>query len=133
DQSLFRGTAHRAVTVALLVSSTVTLGVGIAMGNALLMGFSSVGFLSGAQMLWRWLRPMDARNWWLQEHYGAMVGLGAATHIAFLGIGLNSLLRAAGMPIPPQLQLFAWFTPVVVAIIAATLLDRRHKPRMRLA
>ena len=59
------------------------LAVGIAMENALLMGFSSVGFLSGGQMLWRWLRPMDARNWWLQEHYAAMVGNGAATHVAF--------------------------------------------------
>lgn len=130
DQGAFRGAAYRVITAALLGSAAVTLLVGVAMGNVLLMGFSSVGFLTGGQMLWRWLRPMEARNWWLQEHYGAMVGLGAATHIAFLGIGLNRMLKAAGMPIPDQLQLLQWFAPVVVAIVAGILLDRRYKPKV---
>ena len=129
DQAAFRGRAYRFLTVAILACSAVVLGVGLSMDHALLIGFSSVGFLSGGQALWRWLRPMDARNWWLQEHYGAMVGLGAATHIAFLGIGLNRLVEAAGWAMPPQFQLVGWFAPVAVAVVAGIVLDRRYKPK----
>lgn len=127
DQPAFRGFAYRTFCVSLLAGSATVLGVGIAMGNVLLMGFSSVGFLTGGQMFWRWLRPMDARNWWLQEHYGAMVALGAATHIAFLAIGLDRVLEAAGWAMPQHLRLVAWFLPVAVAVAATIILDRRHR------
>ncbi|GAB3726529.1 hypothetical protein GCM10028862_01930 [Luteimonas pelagia] len=129
DQAAFRGPAYLAILVALLAASGTVLAVGLAKGHPLLIGFSGVGLLSGVQMAMRRARPMQARNWWLQEHYGAMVGLGAATHVAFLGIGLNRLVEAAGWEMPPNFQLVAWFLPVVVSIVAAVLLDRRHKPR----
>ena len=58
-----------------------------------------------------------------------MVGLGAATHIAFLGIGLNRLVEAAGWAMPPQFQLVGWFAPVAVAVVAGIVLDRRYKPK----
>lgn len=129
DQASFRGRTYLLVAVATLASAGTVLAVGVAMGNPLLMGFSGVGLLSGIQMLWRRARPMAAGNWWLQEHYSAMVGLGAATHIAFLGIGLNRLVEAAGLVAPPNLQMLAWFGPLGLAFLAAFLLDRRYKPR----
>lgn len=133
DQSAFRGRAYFIVALVALATAGTVLAVGVAMGNPLLMGFSGVGLLSGAQMLWRRARPMAAGNWWLQEHYSAMVGLGAATHIAFLGIGLNRLVEAAGLVAPPNLQMFAWFGPLGLAFLAGYLLDRRYKPRIALA
>src|SRR5690606_16814152 len=56
-------------------------------------------------------------------HYGAMIGNGVATHIAFFGIGLRSLLPGVD---PQLLQHFAWFTPLAGAFIAAWWLGRKY-------
>lgn len=66
-------------------------------------------------------------NWWLQEHYAAMVACGAATHVAFLSIGLGRLARAAGFAMPAWYGLLAWFVPLGLAVLATVLLDRRHR------
>ena len=57
-----------------------------------------------------------------------MVGNGIATHIAFLGIGLPRLLPGVD---GTALHYLAWFGPLVVAVIAKLMLDRRWKPKPR--
>ena len=56
-----------------------------------------------------------------------MLGNGIATHIAFLGIGLPRLLPAVDGTV---LHYGAWFGPLVVAVIAKLVLDRRWKPKV---
>ena len=70
--------------------------------------------------------PPDARNWWLREHYGAMLGNGVATHVAFLGIGLRDVIASFDSA---WLQLLPWFLPLGVALVAGVYLDRKYAPR----
>lgn len=111
------------VAIANLIAGLAVFGFGLQAGSALLSGFSWVGIIIGISML-RQLRTLPtARNWWLREHYRAMLGNGVATHVAFLGIGLNGFLSSFGIP---MLQLVPWFAPLVVAGIASVYLDRRY-------
>lgn len=135
DQAAFRDRRYAVVGALNLAAALLVLAVGIVKGNALLIGFSAVGALLGAGMLRRLWRPIDAGNWWLQEHYGAMLGCGTATHVAFFAIGLKSLLAAFGLQLTGSLQLLPWALPVVVSVIAGALLDRRYarKPTAKAA
>jgi hypothetical protein len=110
-----------------LGAGLVTFGIGVKLGISLLMIFSWVGILGGASMIRKARRPPAvAHRWWLREHYSNVLGMGVATHIAFLGLGLNRLLAPLGLQ-PPQL--LAWTLPVAVAMIAAVWLDRRYGAR----
>ncbi len=131
DQASFRGRGYLALALLNLGSSALVFAVGWNMDQVLLMGFSLIGTLGGVQMLARRARPMAAGNWWLQEHYGAMVGCGAATHVAFLSIGLNRLVQLAGFAPPSWYPLLAWALPVGTAFLAAFLLDRKYRPKPR--
>lgn len=126
DQAAFRDRRYAVVGAVNLATALLVLAVGIAKGNPLLIGFSVVGAFLGAGMLRRLWRPIDAGNWWLQEHYGAMLGCGTATHVAFFAIGLKSLLAAFGLQMSGYLQLAPWAVPVLVSVIAGVLLDRRY-------
>lgn len=107
-----------------LGAGLVTFGIGVKLGISLLMVFSWVGILGGAAMIRQARRPPSThRRWWLREHYFNVLGTGVATHIAFLGLGLNRLLAPLGVQ-PPQL--LAWTLPLVVAFFAAIWLDRRY-------
>lgn len=102
----------------------ITFGIGVQLGIALLMIFSWVGIIGGAAMISEARRPLPSnRRWWLREHYFNVLGMGVATHIAFLGLGLNRLLAPLGIQ-PPQL--LAWALPLGVAILARVWLDRRY-------
>lgn len=109
-----------------LGAGLLTFGIGVQLGIALLVIFSWVGILGGAAMIRKASRPpLEHRRWWLREHYFNMLGAGVATHIAFLGLGLNRLLAPLGIQ-PPQL--LAWTAPLAVAIVARIWLDRRYGP-----
>ena len=124
DQAVYRGLGYRAGAVLNVVSGLAVFAFGIQQGNALLMGFSWVGILVGAQMLWRTWKPLAEAKWWLREHIGAMLGCGVATHIAFLGIGIRRLTDALGVPV--DLGLVAWFAPVAVSFLAGFWLERKY-------
>ncbi len=126
DQAAFRDRAYAVVGALNLITALIVLAVGIRMGNPLLMGFSAVGALLGGGMLRRLWKPIDAGNWWLQEHYGAMLGCGTATHVAFFAIGLKGLLQVFGLQLTGSLQLLPWAVPVAVSVVAGILLDRRY-------
>jgi hypothetical protein len=100
--------------------------IGIGIGDALLYLFCWVGVFIGASMLQRQRQLPQAPNWWLREHYGAMIGNGVATHIAFLGIGLRGVIGAIGWP---WLSLVPWLAPLAFAIAATLYFNRRYAPR----
>jgi uncharacterized membrane protein len=110
-----------------LGAGLLTFGIGVKLGISLLMVFSWVGILGGAAMVRQARRPPSTKpRWWLREHYFNVLGMGVATHIAFLGLGLNRLLAPLGLQ-PPQM--LAWTLPLVVAFLAGIWLDRRYGAR----
>lgn len=120
----YLGRAYHGLAAANVLAGAGVLALGLATGHPLLMGFSLVGLSTGLDM-WRRRRLIPQRpRWWMEEHYGAMVGNGAATHIAFLAIGLPRLL-----PQVSQSALFyaAWFLPVLLAFAARLWLDRKYR------
>ena len=102
------------------------VALGIESDAVILQAFGSVGLVAawGSLRSWqRWRAGRAPANWWLREHYGAILGNGVATHIAFLSIGLRNALPF----IEPQLQLqMAWLLPLAVAAVAGLYLNRRY-------
>lgn len=131
DVVAYTGKAYTALACLNLLAGAAVLLLGIRIGSPLLMGFSAVGLFSGQDML-RKRRHRDRLaaqpRWWLVEHYTAMLGNGIATHIAFLSIGLPRLLPAID---GAALHYLAWFGPLLVAVVAKVLVDRRWKPQPR--
>lgn len=130
DIARYTGPVYMALAWLSLLAGVGVLVLGVRVGSPLLMGFSSIGLFAGTDML----RKRRGRaqlaatpRWWLVEHYTAMLGNGIATHIAFLGIGLPRLLPAIDGTV---LHYGAWFGPLLVAIVAKVLLDRRWKAKV---
>jgi hypothetical protein len=129
DQPAFRGRTYLAVAVLNLSASVAAFTIGLQMSEVLLMGFSAVGFHNGTKMLIRYFRPLALTRWWMKEHIAAMLGCGVATHIAFLGIGMNRIIDMFGIVAPSWYGLIAWFGPLVVAITASMWLNRKYVPK----
>lgn len=129
DAAAFYNRNHVAVAVLNVLAGLIVFGIGLERGQPLLMGFCWVGVILGIGML-RAARAArlasPTGNWWLREHYGAMLGNGIATHIAFLGIGMRPVLQAFDSPI---VMLLPWFLPLAVAGVAGVMLDRRYGPK----
>ena len=124
DQVGFRSLGYRITGATNVAIGLAVFGFGVQQGVALLMGFSWVGIVIGSKMLWRVWKPLDEAKWWLREHIGAMLGCGVATHIAFLGIGVNRMTDALGVDL--DLGLLAWFAPLAVSAAAGVWLDRKY-------
>lgn len=129
DQNAFRDNAYLTVAVLNLMASAAVFAVGWQMSQALLMGFSAVGAITGVQMLMRRARPLAETRWWLREHFAAMIGCGVATHIAFLSIGLSRLIRAVGIDPPSWYSLIAWFLPLSLSFVVGAWLNRKYMPK----
>lgn len=129
DQNAFRDRSYLVVALINLVASAVVFCIGMRMSQTLLMGFSAVGTITGVQMLMRRTRPMATARWWLKEHYSAMIGCGVATHIAFLAIGLDRLIRAVGIDPPGWYHLVAWFLPLSLSFLVGAWLNRKYMPK----
>jgi hypothetical protein len=129
DQTAYRTGAYGAVAVASLLSGLIVLATGLMLRNALLIGFSFVGTAVGIGMLRKRGVISAARNGWMQEHYTAMLGCGVATHVAFLSIGLDRIVAAAGLKVPTNFNLVAWALPLLAALVAGVILDRKYLRR----
>ncbi len=90
----------------------------------ILMAFGAIGPITAYQWLKLAYRGPGDAQWWLRSHYGAMLGIGMATHIAFLQIGLSRHLAGLGGPLITQLS---WFGPLLVGFIATAVLNRRFR------
>lgn len=122
DPTRYLGRIYHALAMANPLAGLCVLALGLQHGQPLLIGFSLVGMLIGVDMLRRRRVIPTQPRWWLEEHYSAMLGNGAATHIAFLAIGLPKLLPAVS---GSALFYVAWFAPVLLSIVAKLWLDRR--------
>lgn len=129
DVVRYTGPVYAALAWLSLLGGAGVLVLGLRVDAPLLSGFSVIGLVTGGLMLRKRRRPerLAARpRWWLVEHYSAMLGNGIATHIAFLGIGLPRLLPGID---GTALHYAAWFGPLLVAVVAKFVLDRRWQPR----
>lgn len=128
--AVFYSRRYAVVAVVNVVSGLAVFALGLDRGMPLLMGFSWVGIILGVGMLRRLRvvrRAPPTGNWWLREHYGAMLGNGVATHIAFLSIGMRPVLEAFESPL---VMMLPWMLPLLVAGLAGLWLDRRYgRPR----
>lgn len=126
DRSNFYGPTYWVLIGALASSGIAIIAIGTQVGATLLQVFGGVGVVAsiGAVSSWR-SAPTDPK-WWIREHYGAIIGNGIATHIAFFGIGLRNALPF----LDPQVQqMLTWFSPLVVGAIAAVYLNRKYGRR----
>jgi hypothetical protein len=124
DLARYVGPVYRVLALVNPLAGVAVFALGVAKGAPLLIGFSVVGVFIGVDM-WRRLRVMPRQpRWWIEEHYTAMLGNGVATHIAFLAIGLPRLLPGID---GTALHYAAWFAPLLVAVVAKPLLDRRWR------
>ena len=128
DPVAFTGPVYRGFAIANLAAGLGVLALGWQAGSPLLMGFSAIGLFAGQDMLRKRARIAGKPLWWRTEHYSAMLGNGVATHIAFLGLGLPRLLP---MVDGTALHYVAWFGPLLVAVVAKPLLDRRFAAQPR--
>jgi hypothetical protein len=129
DWAAYTGRVYHTLSWLNVASGLAVLLVGLFVTTqmrAIFVGFSMVGLLGGAAMLRFARKRPDNPKWWLEEHFGAMIGNGVATHIAFLSIGLP---KALPMLAGPVLQNIAWLGPLTVAVIARVLLNRKYRPK----
>jgi hypothetical protein len=105
------------------LAGALMIGFGLQYGIAILAVFGGVGAFVGLGALRSRRRARTDPKWWLKEHYGAMIGNGVATHIAFFGVGLRNALPGVD---PALLQNFAWFTPLAASLVAGWWLDRKY-------
>ena len=113
----------RVLAWANIVSGLAVMGLGVAMASPIFFGFSLVGLLGGRGMLRLAKAGPSHPRWWIEQHLGAMLGCGVATHIAFLQIGLPRLLPSLAGPV---LQNGAWLGPLLVAGLARVWLSRKY-------
>lgn len=123
DPKTYFGFAFWSLTGITALSGAAVIAFGMQIGSVLLQVFGGIGIVAGIGALFSWRRAPQDPKWWLKEHYGAMIGNGVATHIAFFGIGLRSLLPGVD---PQLLQAFAWFTPLLGAVIATIWIGRKY-------
>lgn len=122
----FFGPVFWSLAVACAIAGAGMVWLGISIGQPIFAVFGGIGgvLCLGAMKARR--RADSDPIWWLREHYGAMIGNGIATHIAFFSIGLRKLVPG----LDPQLvQNFAWFTPLAVAAVAAWWIGRKYGGR----
>ena len=111
---------------ATVLGGAVVLIVGLATKTWLLAGFSLIGLLTGPQAF-AFMRnpPTDARYWWY-EHLGGMIGTGIAAHVAFLNFGAQRLIPGFSLG---DWGMLAWFTPVVVGIVASNRVEAHYRAK----
>ncbi|MCB1568537.1 MAG: hypothetical protein KDI69_06985 [Xanthomonadales bacterium] len=123
DRAAYYGFTFWSLTLISALSGAAVVAFGTQIGATLLQVFGSIGIIGGIGSLYSWRRASQDPKWWLKEHYGAMIGNGVATHIAFFGIGLRNMLPGVD---PSLLQSLAWFGPLAGAVIAGVWLNRRY-------
>lgn len=119
---------HLALWLPLLFALPV-LALGVMKSQMLLIGFSTIAFITAWRMRRFARNGPTLPNWHIVQHYQAMLGAGVATHVAFLAIGMRPVWRwlRANINVPDAvIELFPWFAPLAVAIAAALWLDRKY-------
>jgi hypothetical protein len=122
----FMGVWFQPLAWANVLAGACILTTGITVGAPVLIGLAPIGLLVGGRMLKLARNPPTDRGWWLQRHYTATIASGAATHIAFLNIGMQHLVPPAYSRVANYV---AWFAPVIAAGLALIWAHRRYGSR----
>lgn len=123
DRRAYFGHMFWSMSLITALSGLGVVAVGIAVDAVLLMVFGSIGVVGLLGDVAAWRRAPGDPKWWLRQHYGAIIGIGVATHIAFLAIGLRKLVPGID---PGMVQTFAWFAPLGVALVAGVWINRKY-------
>lgn len=122
----YAGTVFRLLAALLFAGGLLLGALALRWQQPLLGVFAAIGVVAGLdarRVLRRLAQGALPANWWLREHYGAMIGNGIAVHISFFGVGLRTLLPQ----LDPDLQRYLmWLLPVGVGLAAGWWLDRRY-------
>jgi hypothetical protein len=128
DWAAYTGPVYKALMVLNGLSGLAIAYIGLFVTTQMqlvITAFSIIG-IANAISMWRFAKASPAEpRWWLKQHFGAMIGNGVATHIAFLSIGLPKLLPMLSSPV---LQNLAWLGPLTLSIIAGIYLNRKYMP-----
>ncbi len=127
DRARYFGPMYWILTGVVALSGIGIVALGVKVGASLLMVFGSIGVLGGIGAVRSWRRAPGDPKWWLREHYGAMIGNGVATHIAFFAVGLRNAFPGVD---PMIVQNLAWFLPLAGALVAGVWLNRRYGQRL---
>ncbi len=123
DYRVYYGGMFWSLAVITAASGIGVMITGFLFNATLLMVFGSIGVIGLVQAGFARRRAPHTPKWWLREHYGAMIGNGVATHIAFFAIGLRNALPWLD---PAIQQNLAWFTPLTAAFVAGWWLNRKY-------
>ena len=115
---------YRISALVLGLAGIAVVLLGIQVNMVILIAFGTIGPITAWQAFGLIRKgPRDGR-WWLREHFGAMIGNGVATHIAFLQIGLSSTFRSLDLVV---IQNLAWLAPLAVGVIVGVMLHRKYR------
>ena len=89
-----------------------------------LLALSPVGALTGKGLLEAFSGRRTARNAWLLEHLGAMLGAGIAFHTAFAVFGMTRLFDTG---ISGPLAALPWILPTLIGIPATHLWTKKYE------
>ncbi len=110
DRKAAREWRNLALQAALLVAAANCAARGLAIGQPLMIGISTIGFATVATNLWYLYGPESGPLDWLLEHIKALVGAGISVYTAFFAFGAVRLLPEAALT--PAL----WAAPLVVGL-----------------
>jgi hypothetical protein len=102
---------HNMALQALLLAASVNCAArGVAIGQPLMIGISTIGFATVATNLWFMMKTKPARLDWMREHVKAIVGAGISVYTAFFAFGAVRLM--------PELALAPglWAVPLVTGL-----------------
>lgn len=124
DFRRYAGPGYRVLVALTAAGGLGMIVLGLLHAAWLLVVFGGVGLFAVGDSLRLLRRGPAGPNWWLREHYGAMIGNGVATHIAFFSIGLRHLLPGLD---PTLMAYLPWLLPLGAALIAGFWLERRYR------
>lgn len=124
DRVKFLGPFHQVATGILGTAGAAVMIYGWGSNMAvILIPFGAIGVMSLIGLVRDMRKAEYATNWWLKEHYGAMIGNGIATHIAFSQIGLARILPGQSGTV----TMLGWLVPLAVGMTAIVVLNRRYR------
>ncbi|MBV6656207.1 MAG: hypothetical protein KI785_00410 [Devosiaceae bacterium] len=110
DRNANRSALNLFLQAALLVAAINCAWRGLADGQVLMIGISTIGFATVATNMWFLYKPRPDPRDWLREHLKALVGTGISVYTAFFAFGAVRLLPEAALT--PAL----WSVPLVVGV-----------------
>jgi hypothetical protein len=128
DWRRYTGPVYRGLMWTNLGSALGIAAVGLLLAQQMqlvIVSFAAIGLATFVRMRRFARRAPQEPRWWLREHLRAMLGNGVATHIAFLAIGVPRLVPALANPVWVNI---AWLAPLLIALLAGVLLQRRFLP-----